>query len=574
MTTPALVAAWARPGPEIFSFGRVRRIAGGILLLAAVTAPMFIQLGRWPLVDPDEGRNAEVAREMLVSGQWVVPHFNGLPFLDKPPLLFWAIAGAFGALGVDEAAARLPAALSGVAVVLLALALGQTLLDVRRGLWTAAIVATSPLVLIFSRLVIFDMPFTALVTLVLWALVRGHFAARPARWLCLAGLSMGLAVLTKGPVGAVLPLLAWTAARGALPRAKRPAGRWAWIGMSVIAMAVVAPWVIAVSRAEPGFLRYAIVDETLQRFLAPARFNRAGPVYYPWVVAGSGLGVWAAVLLSMGPALARSSRWTERERAAVAFGLRAAGAMLVFFSLSASKRPGYVLPALVPLALVTAVGLTQVRRSAAAAVSVLGFAAAATGLIVLGAVRFDTPALAGLALGDASGALDRATMVAGATALLVWGAGVLASLRLSPFVSLGLAATLAPALYLTLLAPLDGYTAGRSAKALARVIPPDAELISFKHFRTGLPFYRGAVVPFASVDGHELTSNFVIRTSEELFVRGRLLSPADARNAFERSDSLYVLTDASRLGRLGRTRQGALTVVWADRRSVLVRADP
>jgi hypothetical protein len=188
-------------------------------------------------------------------------------------------------------------------------------------------------------------------------------------------------------------------------------------------------------------------------------------------------------------------------------------------------------------------------------------------------MHLDLARIAGVGLGEASRALDVGTMGAGAGALLAWGSVVLASRRASPHAPLVLAATLAPALYLTLLAPLDGYAAGRSTKALARMVPAGAELISFRHFRTGLPFYLRAEIPFASFDGHELTSNYVTAASARLLADGRLMSPADARQRFGASRSLYLLTDASHLRKLARVRHGAVTVVWADRRSVLLVSD-
>src|SRR5579875_1231558 len=95
--------------------GSGRRTALTLLLLAAMTLPFFYRLGAWPLFDPDEGRNAEVAREMAASGQWAVPRFDGQPYLDKPVLLFWAVAAVFRLRGVGEASARLPSALAAVA---------------------------------------------------------------------------------------------------------------------------------------------------------------------------------------------------------------------------------------------------------------------------------------------------------------------------------------------------------------------------------------------------------------------------------------------------------------------------
>src|SRR5579875_2640472 len=167
--------------------GSGRRTALTLLLLAAMTLPFFYRLGAWPLFDPDEGRNAEVAREMAASGQWAVPRFDGQPYLDKPVLLFWAVAAVFRLRGVGEASARLPSALAAVATTALTLASARLLLGPAQGLLAASIVATSPLVLAFARLVIFDMLLTALVTAALYCLLRARLGGAPARWLPAAG---------------------------------------------------------------------------------------------------------------------------------------------------------------------------------------------------------------------------------------------------------------------------------------------------------------------------------------------------------------------------------------------------
>src|SRR5205823_4983319 len=131
-----------------------------------------------------------------------------------------------------------------------------------------------------ARLVIFDMPLTALVTAALACLVRARTEGNPWRWLPLAGLAMGLATLTKGPVGIAVPLLAWFAGRGALARPARRNGAGPILAGVAVAALVVVPWLAVVVRREPDFPRYAALDETHLRLFATARFHSGGHVYF------------------------------------------------------------------------------------------------------------------------------------------------------------------------------------------------------------------------------------------------------------------------------------------------------
>jgi 4-amino-4-deoxy-L-arabinose transferase-like glycosyltransferase len=90
-----------------------------LILLALATCLFFVALGRLPLMEPDEGRNAEVAREMLVSGDWITPHFNSLAYMDKPAVYFWLVAASFRVAGVSEYAARMPSALMALGTLIL-----------------------------------------------------------------------------------------------------------------------------------------------------------------------------------------------------------------------------------------------------------------------------------------------------------------------------------------------------------------------------------------------------------------------------------------------------------------------
>src|SRR5215471_15083814 len=107
---------------------------------------------------------------------------------------------------------------------------------------------------------------------------------------------MGLATLTKGPVGIVLPLVTWAAARGALPAPRRPAGTRSLVLAVLAVIVVVVPWLVLVQRAQPTFLRYALFDETILRLVSPSRFNRSGPPWYYLLMLTWVLGIWGVVV--------------------------------------------------------------------------------------------------------------------------------------------------------------------------------------------------------------------------------------------------------------------------------------
>jgi len=553
--------------PLAFARSPGLRIVGGLGLLALATFVFLYRLGSWPLMEPDEGRNAEIAREMLVDGHWSVPHFNGLPYLDKPVLLFWMIAGAFRALGVGEAAARLPSAVAGIATVALTFDLGRLLLDRRRGLLAAAIVATTPLVLTYARLVIFDLPLTALTTAALVCLVRARLAEAPWRWHALAGLAMGLATLMKGPVGILVPLLAWIAGRGALAEpAHRSRGRGVLAAVAVVAL-VVVPWLAMVEQAQPGFLRYALLDETFLRVASSSRFHRGAPFYYYPMTLSWGLGAWTVVLAALAPGLVRRWRAGGPDARVIAFAARATVALVVFFTACASKRPHYILPAVVPVALLAAVGIaadvqrvrtvlhSTARWTLAAGFVGIGLAvAAAGGELPPGAFRVLSPAL----------------LTSAGIFLVAWSAAVLAANRRAVLV-IGCGALFAPGLGLALLGPLTPYAESRSSRVLATYVDPAAEVVCFDTFRTSLPFYLGRPIVLASDSGAPLTSNYVRARRPDLRGRPSLVSERAVTRLLGATDQPYVLASRWNAARLTRMSPRALETVHSDRQSILFR---
>jgi 4-amino-4-deoxy-L-arabinose transferase-like glycosyltransferase len=538
----------------------------GVALLALAALPYLYLLGRWPLLEPDEGRNAEVAREMLELGRWAVPHFNHLPYLDKPTMLFWLTGGSFTVLGVNEFAARLPAAASAVVTVALTYGIARRLTDRSRAVFAAAVIATAPLVLVFARLAIFDMPFTAFVTLALWCLVRARIDGGAAWLVPGAGIAMAAATLTKGPVGLALPLLGWFAGRGALSPPRERTSR-ATLLLSVLLFAgLVGSWVTVVLRHEPDFLRYALVDETLLRFTSVSRFHRGAAPYYYLLTLAWGFGPWCVVLLATSPELLRLRRLETREAQAVRFAARVAATMLVFFTLSASKRAQYILPALVPLAILCAIGGCRQPARAAGALGILGWVA------VAGGVALALAAHQGLHLeGPEASAASAPVLALAGVVLAVWGALTVAARRLGSWPALACGALLAPALGLLLLEPLEPWANMRSARTLATLLPPGAKVISFQAFHTSLPFYLRRPVPLLSGTAGELTSNYICSQRARFGNDENLVPPRALRTILASGEPVYVVTRPSRLERIAELSDDTLRSVYADERSVLLQ---
>lgn len=177
-----------------------------LLLLVLVMFPLFLQLGDRGLNEPDEGRYSEMGREMMVTGDWLIPRLNGVPHYAKPPWIYWSVAASLKLFGVNEWAARLPSALAAVATALTVFSIGRRMGGERAG-WIAALSLTSSLLFFFiARLITPDMTLTACITLALYCFWRWWTSEpRDGRWLVGLYLLLGIGFLDKGlvPLGVV-----------------------------------------------------------------------------------------------------------------------------------------------------------------------------------------------------------------------------------------------------------------------------------------------------------------------------------------------------------------------------------
>jgi 4-amino-4-deoxy-L-arabinose transferase-like glycosyltransferase len=471
----------------------------GLALMGLVL--FFYRLGAPGLMDPDEGRYAEIAREILASGNWLIPHLNLLPYLEKPPLVYWLTALSFGGLGPSELAARLPAALSALGGVYLAYRLGRSFWGRGPAVTSALVLGTSAGYLAMGRLLTLDMTFALFLNLGVGLGFLALRRPRPFLWLWAYG-ALALAVLTKGPVAVVLAGLIWGAwallSRQPLASLIQPR---AWMLLAAVSL----PWFARVQWQFPDFFRFFILEHHLGRYLSPEMHPQ--PLYYYLPVLLGLMLPWSWLLPW---SLSRRETAADPERL---FLLLWAGVILTFFSLSRGKLPSYILPALLPLALL--LGRTLDLRGRGGQGLVVSLAVwALVGWTLLG-LYWWTPAF--LAPNLAPADLLKP--------YLAWG---LAGLALIPTLALiwrHPAVFLVGALLLSTLVPpgMERISLRRSPREAGRTLKshwqPGAALVGVKLYSPGLSFYSGQVFHFLDLKS-ELDFGRQLSPESQLFFPG------------------------------------------------------
>jgi 4-amino-4-deoxy-L-arabinose transferase-like glycosyltransferase len=493
------------------------RLAPNALPLLALVVSVFTTLyglGAYPLLQPDEGRNAEIAREMLGAGDWLVPHYNGLPYLDKPAFYFRVVATSLSLFGANEAAARLGSVVFAWALLYLVYRFCRSRYEPATANLAVMVLATMPLFVGFARIVIFDMTLAFFVSAAILSCFEAEERDGPGRhrYYALAAVCIACATLVKGPVGFVVPTLV-VSVHHALER-RRGWWRAAFSGRNLaIFLALLLPWFVGVSLHHPDFPYYGLVKETLQRFTSN-EFHRSAPVYYYAIIVALGFFPWSVLLPE-----AAATAWRARNRLQRADRLFVVWAtvVVVFFSLSQSKLPGYILSSTVPVAvllgrLFSAAMRSEARPSAIIRRGALSFAiiaAAAAGLLAAADPFAMVSTKTAAHLRDLLPLLNPLVVLSALTACValfgylrrdavaIFAAFVLFPLLLVPSVTQG----------------IHGYAAKRSAKFLAQTIPvldATTPLVCYMCFPNGLPYYLQRPITVVSYrDGRELESNYV-----------------------------------------------------------------
>lgn len=457
------------------------------------------------LLDPDEGRNAEVARETAASNDYLIPHLDGLPYLDKPIVYFAAAALAMEVLGSTEAAARLPAYLATLATIALLVWFGRRRWGPEAG-WVAGLeFATMPLTLAYAHTAIFDSTLTLCTT----AAIICFFLGRTS----LAWAAIAVGALTKGPVAIAIPLAVM------IPHALvtgQPFRRLFSIrGLAAFAI-VGLPWFIAVTMRMPEFPHYAFVRETFERFTTPT-FHRTAPFWYylpiipvaafPWIVpACARLKTWRAVWAARRDATSADAIWL----AAWVLG------PLALFTLNHSKLPQYVLPLMPAFALAAARNLTTAGPNIAwrpyvALATLFGILLVVLPRMLLGTVPLTAAERA--AIPPAALALGIVLLVSAACI------GVAEARRSTGLAVLGYAIVVMaiPFAAAPVMAAVgDDRSAATLSAAIHAADEPQAEVLGIAAYPPSLPFYLHRTIAVATARAEELTSNYIASYQDRL----------------------------------------------------------
>lgn len=335
-----------------------------LFLIAVLGGLFFIMLGVRSLFSPDEGRYAEIAREMVVSGDYVTPYLNGIKYFEKPVLFYWLGAAAIKVGGLHVWSLRCVNGLLGLLGCLFTYGAGRKLYGRVTGLLAALILGTSLLYFVMVHMISLDLPVTVFLMVSLYAFLLGTQQAPGTNrrlYLWSTAIAAALAVLTKGLIGIVFPALivaVWLTIIGEWRLIKR-----LYLPSSIfIFLFIVAPWHILVGLRNPEFFYFYFIEQHFLRYATmdvghyqPAWFFIPCLLlgFFPWIV-----------FLPQAIANAIPTAWRQRrDYQTELFFILWAALIFIFFSFSKSKLIPYILPIFPPLAMLTARYLCNIKKT-------------------------------------------------------------------------------------------------------------------------------------------------------------------------------------------------------------------
>jgi len=327
----------------------------GLILLLLLTIYFVALMGLRPLSVPDEGRYPEVAREMLLTHDYITPRVNGIVFLDKPILYYWLQAGSFKVLGVNTWSIRLMPALFGIGGALLVFFTAYQLFNRRAAWWSVGALVCNPIYFLAAHYANMDLEIAIWVSaaLCLFLLARkkteGSAQRRNVFWWAWAAIGCG--ILTKGLIGLVFPAMVvgvWVV----IGWRWRELKHWYFVSGLFVTLAICLPWYLAVQHRNPQFFHYFFIYQQFERF-SGGGFNNVFPFWFYAPVVFVGLIPWALCL-----PIALYNQWrcafskmaladADSRQILLLWPLL----IFIFFSIPASKIVGYILPVIPPLAI-------------------------------------------------------------------------------------------------------------------------------------------------------------------------------------------------------------------------------
>lgn len=471
--------------------GSVRRDLAVLAIAFGLLFTLF--LGTLPLLEPDEGRYAEIPREMLERGDFITPHLNYVKYFEKPPLHYWLNAASQSILGRSEFAVRFPSALLGLCGVLLTCYAGQRLFGRREGLYGAMVLGSSIGFISLARMNSIDMTLTGCMTATLFffLLASREGEQRKGLYYHLFYLFAALTVLAKGLIGIVLPggvvfLYMMLSRRWRLIREMR-----LLTGIPLF-LAVCVPWFVLVSLKNPEFPRFFFIHEHFQRFLTKVH-HRYEPPWFFIPVLLAGLVPWTFLL----PETVRDirGRWSPEKLFLVLW----AAVIFVFFSMSSSKLIPYILPVFPAVALLigTALSGAMDERRPWPGIQFLSaalfLAAAGAGILLFTQMASKPPFPAGAALFPGI-----VLLTGGMVSLWIFLKGGREFLPAAFCLTAAITAVVSPPVIFA------RSVEKKSSRALAPVIKErfsDVPLVSYGYYRQDVPFYTGRRVIVAGSSG-------------------------------------------------------------------------
>ena len=406
-------------GARALDSGKSWRLYLGVLLVASSIYLVCI-MSPPSLMDDVDGVQAQISRNMLTSGDWVTARLNGIAYLEKAPLVYWAIAGSYKIFGVRDWAARIPIALSAIGLCWLTAAFGVWAFGKRAGFYAGLCMATGVGLFLFTRILIPDVMLTFTTALAMWAFLRAldQEELHPAAWAFILAASLGSGLILKSLIAVVFPIGAGVVYL-VLTRQFFSVGAWKRLHPltgALVILLIAAPWhILAALRNPPrfaftlhsgpghyhGFLWFFFINEQLLRFLNlryPHDYNTVPRLYF-WLLHFAWLFPWSVYF----PAVAKLSfKPLDRAGRTRLLALCWAGFVLVFFTFSTTQEY-YSMPCYPALALLLGSAMSMggdwIRRGTRVLSAIAACAALATIIILFLVRNVATP-------GDISAALS------------------------------------------------------------------------------------------------------------------------------------------------------------------------